>query len=432
MLHREVAGRFGRTAMLATLLTPLLTLPNQANATEGYFQNGYGARDKALAGAGVADSRDATAIANNPAGLANVDDQTAVSLSLFSPQREYEAGPGMMIAPGEHGSDNHAFVIPNFAWTHHLGANTVLGVGMYGNGGMNTRYPVAVFPYNGRNPTGVDLNQMFLSAALSHRMGKLSVGVAPIAAFQIFQAQGLGAFANPMYSDDPAQLTDHGNSFSYGGGVRGGVQYDLTDTVRIGVAGSTRMWMTEFDKFRGLFAEHGDFDIPANVTLGAAVDLTRNLTLMFDYKHIWYSDIPSIARSSVFGGDNGPLGADNGPGFGWHDVDVFKIGAEWRADPRWTLRAGYSYNTNPIKSADVTMNILAPAVVQHHFTAGAKYKWSEHLDLELSGLYAPESSVSGTDPFGYNQSVEIRMHQYEVTAGVVWHWDGRRELEPLK
>ncbi len=56
-----------------------------ANATEGYFANGAGARSKAVAGAGAADSRDATAIAINPAGLAGVDTELAVSLSLFSP-----------------------------------------------------------------------------------------------------------------------------------------------------------------------------------------------------------------------------------------------------------------------------------------------------------------------------------------------------------
>ena len=42
-----------------------------AFATEGYFQYGFGARQKALAGAGVADGRDATTASLNPAGLVN-------------------------------------------------------------------------------------------------------------------------------------------------------------------------------------------------------------------------------------------------------------------------------------------------------------------------------------------------------------------------
>lgn len=38
-----------------------------AHATDGYFQNGYGARSKALAGAGVANEQDSTATSLNPA-----------------------------------------------------------------------------------------------------------------------------------------------------------------------------------------------------------------------------------------------------------------------------------------------------------------------------------------------------------------------------
>ena len=64
-----------------------------AQATEGYFQHGYGARNKALAGAGVADTRDATAVAVNPAGLVHVEDQLNAAVSIFAPRREYQGGP---------------------------------------------------------------------------------------------------------------------------------------------------------------------------------------------------------------------------------------------------------------------------------------------------------------------------------------------------
>ena len=43
-----------------------------ALAAEADMQNGIGAREKALAGAGVASSTDATAASLNPAGLVNV------------------------------------------------------------------------------------------------------------------------------------------------------------------------------------------------------------------------------------------------------------------------------------------------------------------------------------------------------------------------
>ncbi len=424
--------KFGLSAAVAALALGLGS--PAAFATDGYFQDGYGARQKALGGAGVADSRDATAIANNPAGLVDVDDQTTVSLSLFSPQRSYEAGPYVMamvpqVLPGEHGSDSNLFGIPNVAWTHRLSPNTVLGIGMYGNGGMNTRYPDAVYPF-GHSPTGVDMNQAFMSVGLSHRMGRFSFGVAPILAVQTFKAYGLGGFAG--YSVDPNNVSDNSFSLSYGGGVRAGVQYDIMPNVRIGVAGNSRVYMTEFDHYKGLFAERGDFDIPASVTAGVAVDVRPNLTVMFDYKRIFYSDVASIGNPSASLLAGAKLGADNGPGFGWHDINIFKVGAEWRYNPIWTFRAGYSYNDSPVKSADVMFNILAPAVVQHHITSGVKYKWSDNLDLELAAVYVPESSVKGTDLAGVGQDIEIKMHQYEGTFGIVYHWDGHRDLEPLK
>jgi len=77
-------------AVSAGILTCAIAL-SPASATEGYFQNGYGARQKALAGAGAADSRDATAAALNPAGLVHVGTEASIAASLFSPHREIES-----------------------------------------------------------------------------------------------------------------------------------------------------------------------------------------------------------------------------------------------------------------------------------------------------------------------------------------------------
>jgi len=70
----------------------------------------------------------------------------------------------------------------------------------------------------------------------------------------------------------------------------------------------------------------------------------------------------------------GPLGASGGAGFGWKDTDTFKFGVEYDASDALTLRAGYSYNNNPIPGTQVTLNILAPGTIKHHITGGASYK----------------------------------------------------------
>jgi hypothetical protein len=52
--------------------------------------------------------------------------------------------PPTLAAASQTSGDNW-FPILNIAYAKHLDANTVLGIGMYGNGGMNTRYNSAVF-----------------------------------------------------------------------------------------------------------------------------------------------------------------------------------------------------------------------------------------------------------------------------------------------
>ena len=69
--------------------------------------------------------------------------------------------------------------------------------------------------------------------------------------------------------------------------------------VRLGFAGTSRIWMQPFDKYANLFAEQGDFDIPANLQAGIAIDVMPNLTFMADYKHIWYSQVAAITNPSI-------------------------------------------------------------------------------------------------------------------------------------
>jgi long-chain fatty acid transport protein len=415
-------------------------------ATEGYFQEGYGARQKALAGAGAADGRDATAASLNPAGIVHAGNELDVAATLFSPRREMVgSGPPGFTPTGEVESDFNWFLIPNIARNWRLEGNPWLdavAVTMYGNGGMNTTYPAIARPFaecsggagifcGGK--AGVDLQQMFLSVAGAKRFGNVSVGVAPIFALQMFKATGLGAFAGA--SSDPGNLTNRDRDISIGGGLRAGIEWAVLPNVRLGVAGTTPIWMQKFEKYSGLFAEQGGFDIPASMQAGIAVDVMPALTVMADYRRIWYSSVASVGNPStnLLLGPSGLLGLDNGGGFGWRDVDVFKVGVEWRTSPKLTLRAGYAYNTQPIDSRDVMINILAPGVVQHHITGGLQYRLSQNLDLELAGMYALDASVTGGELPGFGNpahQIEISMHEYEVTLGIKYRFGGSER--PLK
>ncbi len=421
------------TAMLsattAVFMCGLLAVP--AQATEGYFMPGYSATQKALAGTGIANPEDAMTLALNPAGLVSVGDELEVDVSLFSPRRKYTAtGPGF-VAPGGMSSGtvesrNNYFLVPGVAYSHPIDANSSWGIAMYGNGGMNTDYPAvanASCPtgYSGvfcGGKTGVNLNQMFISAGYAFKFGSLSLGVAPTFVLQMFSANGLGIFGMYGLSSDPADLSDNGIDYSYGGGIKAGAIWSVTPTLRLAVSGSTPMWMTKFSKYKGLFAGGGGFDIPANVTVGVAFDATPDVTLMADYKHILYGGVESVSNSM----SNPELfGSDDGPGFGWDDVDVISAGIAWKPMSDLTLRAGYAHNNNPIDTDDVTINIMAPGVVTDHFSAGFSQQIAEHSTIDFAALYVPVHSISGIEvtPFGANpyRTINLSMSQMDFTIG---------------
>lgn len=421
---------------LVVMVAVGVVVPFEVHATEGYFQHGYGARSKALGGTGAADTRDSTGVSLNPAGLVHVDNEWAAAVSAFSPRREFEGGVGVGFTPeGTVESDTNWFAVPNLSASYRLAPNPfvdVIGFSVYGSGGMNTDYPgvdrggpTGIFL---GGPLGVDLQQALISVAFAKTIAPgVSVGVAPILARQQIKLRGLGAFAPG--SSDPGYVTNNGTDVSWGVGVRGGVEWAVAPNIRLGIAGNSPIWSEEFDKYRGLFAEQGSFDIPASIQAGIAVDVTPSLTILADYRHIWFGSIASIANPST---NAALLGSDNGPGFGWDDVDVVKLGVEWRSTPTLTLRAGYSYATNPISSRDVQFNILAPAVVQHHITAGFEYKVDKAWSVEFAGLYAPEETVSGYEipPGNPGHAIDISMYQFEATFGVKYKFGA--EEAPLK
>jgi long-chain fatty acid transport protein len=93
------------------------------------------------------------------------------------------------------------------------------------------------------------------------------------------------------------------------------------------------------------------------------------------------------------------MGGSNGAGFGWQDIDVWKFGVQYQIDPRWTIRAGYNRSENPIRPEDVTFNILAPGVMEDHYTVGGTYSMGKDGDISMFYMYAPEVKVSGSSLF---------------------------------
>ncbi len=445
-----------------------------ALATNGYFTHGVGAQSKGMAGTGVGSNADMGTImgASNPALTVFAGDSWEAGLSFFSPRRSYTASPStndgfggtVSLSTGTNDSSSEWFPIPYVAKSWKLANDNTLSFLFYGRGGMNTDWdnlnatatsgicdPTGQAVATGPGPfcggkAGVDLSQAFLTVNYAGKTSdKFAWGIGPVFAIQMFEANGVitytpftQTFADAFPPGAPAlNLSNNGHDSSIGWGLSAGIWAGLSDTVSIGLAYQSKISMGEFDDYADLFAQDGGFDIPSSIKAGISFLASDMLRINFDIEHIAYTDVDSVSNplANIFSGcptanpmapdSSGCLGGSNGGGFGWEDMTAYKLGFEWQRDEANTLRFGYSYGEQPIQSADVIFNVLAPGVMEDHITFGWTHTLANGKPLTFSLMYAPEVKVTGPNVFDFTplapttppQSIELKMTQFEFEVG---------------
>jgi long-chain fatty acid transport protein len=400
--------------MKPLLALSLLTAAANATATDGYFAHGYGVKSQGMGGVGIALPQDAIAAASNPAGMGLIGDRMDAGMTWFRPQRQSEitgnAG-GSSVNGIYQANDRENFFIPEFGYNRQINPEATIGVSVYGNGGMNTDYSRAV-PLLGTSPAGIDLIQLFVAPTATWKVTpNNTVGVTLNLAYQRFKATGLELFG----------LSNKGYDSSYGAGLHLGWIGQLNEAVSLGATYQTKTYMSKFDKYSGLFAEQGDFDIPSSYGLGLAIKATPALTLAGDVQRINYSKVAAVGNASLSNLGNG-LGADNGPGFGWKNVTAIKLGASYAYNNTLTVRAGFNHSSQPIRSNETMFNILAPGVVQDHLTFGTTWALSKQAELSLAYMHAFKNSVKGSGSLVGYSSGEVNLNMHQDSLGIAYGW----------
>ncbi len=416
----------------------ILGAPQTAEATFGYYGYGYGTQSKGMGGAGTALAQDPLAGLTNPASLVHLGNVWAAGATLFNPNRSYTAdanfqppmGPGdpTFITPGRYKSGSDLFLIPNFARNWKLDENSAITLSLAGNGGMNTDFGKAVFEnfappdapaqFQASKPTGINLMQLAVGISYSRRLNdQHSIGVTPILAVQGFKATGLEPFR--AVSKHPDKLTNNGHDLSYGGGIRIGWMGQITDELSLGASYQSKLKMSRFKDYKGLFANGGEFDIAGTWNVGVGYKVTPDVTVAFDVQRYLFSDVKSIANPGDLPIAPGSIvmGTDNGLGFGWKDVTAYKLGVQWRQSPKLTLRAGVAHGSQPVPSSQALFNILAPGVTQRHYTLGLSYRISDRSEITASFMHAPRERVRGSNPNTGPQTgfIEMDQNEFELT-----------------
>ena len=333
--------------VVALAVSAALAIPAVSFATNGFFAIGVGSKANSMGGAAIGMAQDAQVAGSNPAGMSFLSsNRMDAGLQVFNPNRE-----GGLNAVNFGGADSGTvesgadyFLVPNAAFAMQMGKDMTVGMSIYGNGGMNTRYEENIYntalapaaaanadaieanydandalspadlenawvldsaalaqglgatPGTGASDTlGINLAQLIIAPSVSYKLNEdHAIGASLLLGYESFRAYGLGLFTG--LSADPGNVTNNGNDGSFGVGIRVGWTGKLADNFMMGVTGASKTYMQEFDSYSGLLAEQGDLDIPANFGFGMSFKPVNDLTLALDVTRILYEGVASVSN----------------------------------------------------------------------------------------------------------------------------------------
>lgn len=211
-----------------------------------------------------------------------------------------------------------------------------------------------------------------------------SLGLSVNLQHQWLSVEGLLPFA-PV-SETPTAVSNQGPHVSYGLSFTFGWNGRLTSWLDAGLSYRTQAFQLRIEEYRGLLPDQGKLELPAIFGGALIARPADGWRLGFEYQHYAYQ------RSNGFGngidrlGAGRPLGSTNGPGFGFNNQNVYKLGIEHQVSKSLVLRTGFSYATQVLSKHNILLNLQSPGTPKFHATIGAT--WTIAGVHELSGFFA--------------------------------------------
>jgi long-chain fatty acid transport protein len=177
-----------------------------------------------------------------------------------------------------------------------------------------------------------------------------------------------------------------------GGGFLAGVFYHR-DTWGLGASVKSPQW---FDTFH--FASHDalgrtrsfgvGFDLPTIYSVGASYTGFPRWLLAVDGRYIDYANARGFSDQGF-----APDGAVRG--LGWRGVFAAAVGVQYQLTESLSLRAGYTWNGNPVRSSQAMVNALSPAISEHAVAAGASWNVTDVFTISVAYSHNFANSVEG-------------------------------------
>ncbi len=394
------------------ICSTLLAFPVVAG--NGHMLHGFGPVNSSMGGAGVALPLEPVgSLMFNPALLASTAGHAITfSTEFFQDKPEFEVtlNDG---STGRAAPTTQIGILPSIGWTgHDPSKKMAFGFGLVAVAGFRTDSP--------ENPDSILFDtppKGFGRIYTDYRVTRIPMAVA----YQVTPKLALGGSLNiyvgelaiaplPHKVYDTVGGDDNLRFYPQGGNLVSsmafsfqlGVLYTINPAWSVGGSFTTSqnydpyVWNSTFaDPTSPDFGKHRrleyDLDGPMNAIAGVGYTPNDKISVAFDVMFIKYDGVAG------FGSPGGIVDRVVYP-FGWDDVWVYKAGIQYLVSNKLTLRAGYNYSDIPIRSEVVLTATGAPALFQHHFTAGSSFQLIDGVTADMGFYYVPKESVTGPFP----------------------------------
>ena len=129
-----------------------------------------------------------------------------------------------------------------------------------------------------------------------------------------------------------------------------------------------------------------DFTLPNQVMLSAYHELTPDLALMADLGWQNWSQFGQIGVS-IDSATSTSTTADANFQDTWHTA----LGARYRLDPRWSVSAGFAYDSSPVTNSN--RSIVLPLDRQYRYALGLQYEMRKNITLGAAYEYMDAGSA---------------------------------------
>ena len=406
MLPRRLA--WAARVFLAIGGALLCVLPAQAQI--GPILPAPGPVNRSMGGTAVAAPIDGLgALYWNPATITRVPNSMDFGLEIFFPHSSlFSSVPASAFAPGippipladETRSHPGIFPLPSVSLVYHAEEwPLTFGLAAFPVAGFGVNYAASFTNplLTPQPPNGIGLGALYSQFSLLQIVPAVAWKISDsfsVAAGPIIDLAALDA--DPLFIVSPNANGDYPpgthSRISWGAGFQVGAYYRFDNGFRVGASFKSPQWLESFkwqtvDATGHPRAASFHFDAPMIPSIGVAYHVDKWL-IGSDLRYVDFHNAAGFAPSGFE-----PTGAARG--LGWKSVFALTFGVQYLVTECLSVRAGYTYNGNPIEDSVTSFNVASTTNIEHTVSIGASYRLTDLLTLSLAYAHAFENSNTG-------------------------------------